>query len=240
MRIDGRAPDQIRPVRFTTDFVHYPEGSILIAMGETLVLCNATVEETLPRWLQNKGREGGWVTAEYAMLPRATRERTQRETRGISGRSQEIRRLIGRSLRASVDLKKIGPRTVIVDCDVLQADGGTRTASITGGYLALTIALRKLIQTNQIPESALLAPVAAISAGIVDGQVLLDLNYAEDSQAEVDINVVMNRAGEFVEVQGTAEGEPFSQERLEEMLGLSRAGIDKLLDLGQRLLVDTE
>jgi len=230
-RADGRRPDEIRPVVLRPDYVKYPEGSVLIAMGDTKVLCNVTVESGVPRWIQEQGKVGGWVTGEYALLPRSTHTRTMRETRGLGGRTQEIRRLIGRSLRAAVDLEGLGAYTLIVDCDVIQADGGTRTAAITGGYVALRLALQKLVDAGTITEDIFLPPVAAISVGIVNGRPLLDLCYQEDSDAEVDVNVVMNAAGEFIEVQGTAEGVPFSRDRLDELLDLASAGIKHLIEV---------
>lgn len=236
MRPDGRNADELRPVTINLDYIDYPEGSVLIEMGATRVLCNATVEPGVPRWKQLQNIQGGWVTAEYAMLPRATQQRTPRETRGLGGRTQEIRRLIGRSLRAAVDLEKLGQYTIILDCDVLQADGGTRTASITGGYVALALALRKLIEKGQVPGEALRPAVAAVSVGLVDGQPLLDLNYAEDSAADVDVNIVMNAAGRYIEVQGTAEGQTFSRAMLEEMLDLANRSIGELLSIQRRLL----
>jgi ribonuclease PH len=232
MRSDGRQPDEHRPVKIIPEFVKYPEGSVLIQMGDTWVLCSATVEDSLPRWMQIQGKTGGWITAEYAMLPRSTSTRMNRE-REPSGRTQEIRRLIGRSLRAAVDLEKIGARSILIDCDVLQADGGTRTASITGGYLALAMALSKLARQGKIPADALLPPVAAISVGILKGSALLDLDYSEDSQAEVDLNVVMNANGDFIEVQGTAEGAAFPRRDLDTMLNLAAAGIQSLFSIQQ-------
>lgn len=226
MRID-RQNNELRPVTLTPDFLDYPEGAVLIEMGNTRVLCTVTVETRVPGWLQNGG--GGWVTAEYAMLPRATQQRTPRERSGTRGRTQEIQRLIGRSLRAAVDLAALGEHTFLVDCDVLQADGGTRTAAITGGYVALAIALKKLIRRGEIPPSALRTAVAAVSVGIVGGEARLDLDYTEDARAEVDFNVVMNAAEQFVEVQGTAEGAAFSRIQLEELLALASKGITNLL-----------
>lgn len=235
-RVDGRTVDELRPVTITPDYVAYPEGSVLIAVGETRVLCNVTVEESVPGWMRAQGIEGGWLTAEYALLPRSTHRRTPRETSGLRGRTQEIRRLIGRSLRAAVDLEKLGERTCIVDCDVIQADGGTRTAAITGGYVALAIALGKLIRGGLLPAEVLETAIAAVSVGVVSDQPVLDLCYEEDSIAEADVNVVMNAAGEFIEVQGTAEGAPFSRAMLDELLDLAREGIDELLAIQQAAL----
>jgi ribonuclease PH len=205
-------------------------------MGATKVLCNVTVEESVPGWMRAQGIEGGWVTAEYALLPRSTHYRTPRETSGLRGRTQEIRRLIGRSLRGAVNLESLGERTCIVDCDVIQADGGTRTAAVTGGYVALAIALGKLIRGGLLPAEVLETAVAAVSVGVVGDRPVLDLCYEEDSIAEVDVNVVMNAAGEFIEVQGTAEGAPFSRARLDELLDLAQGGIGRLLAIQQAVL----
>ena len=236
MRVDGRERDELRPVEIVPDYIAYPEGSVLISMGETRVLCNLTIEDGVPHWMRDQGVPGGWITSEYAMLPRATQQRTPREIFRPSGRTQEIRRLIGRSLQAAVDLELLGPRTCIVDCDVIQADGGTRTAAITGGYVALAIGLNRLIQEQQIPEGILKSPVAAVSAGVVGGGTVLDLCYAEDSAAEVDVNVVMNAGGEFVEVQGTAEGAPFPRHVLNDLLDLATLGIRELLEIQKDVL----
>lgn len=229
MRPDGRAFDELRQVNITTGYVSYPEGSALIQMGDTRVLCNATVEDKVPAWLKDKGK--GWITAEYAMLPRSTLTRTARETRGFRARTQEIRRLIGRTLRASVDLTQLGERNIIVDCDVIQADGGTRTAAITGGYVALVLAIRRLMGDGLVEPTVFLPAVAAVSVGIVNGDPLLDLAYTEDSNAEVDFNVVLNAAGHFVEVQGTAEGQPFPRETLDQLLALAEKGIAQVLEV---------
>ena len=236
MRIDQRQADEIRPVTLSPNYVIYPEGSVLIAMGQTKVLCNVTIENEVPRWMKSQGKVGGWVTAEYALLPRSTHTRTSRETHGLGGRTQEIRRLIGRSLRAAVNLELLGEHTCIIDCDVLQADGGTRTAAITGGYVSLALALQKLIAAGEIPLEVLAKPVAAISVGILRGEPLLDLCYAEDSTAEVDFNVVMNAAGEFIELQGTAEGATFSRQMLETMMDLAHKGIKELLLIQKTVL----
>ncbi len=235
-RSDGRQFDQLRPVNITPDYVIYPEGSVLIAMGNTKVLCNVSIEAGAPRWKQAAGLPGGWVTAEYALLPRSTHTRTARETRGLKGRTQEIKRLIGRSLRAAVDLKKLGPRICTIDCDVIQADGGTRTASITGSYMALVLALQKLIVDGEIPPDVLKSPLAAISVGMLDGAPMLDLCYEEDFAADVDFNIVMNAEGEFIEMQGTAEGTAFSRQDLDGMLSLAEKGIIELLLIQQALL----
>ncbi|MHB1282095.1 MAG: ribonuclease PH [Acidithiobacillus sp.] len=229
IRPSGRSADALRPVQVTRNFTKHAEGSVLIACGDTKVLCTASVEEKVPSFLRGAGK--GWVTAEYSMLPRATRERVARESaKGrIGGRTHEIQRLIGRSLRAAVDLQALGERTIWVDCDVLQADGGTRTASITGACLAVADALQRLRAAGRIQKNPLRDWVAAVSVGIYQGQAVLDLDYAEDSNADVDMNVVMTGAGAFVEVQGTAEGAVFSAEQMTEMLGLARRGIAELV-----------
>ena len=231
-RPDGRAPDQLRPVTLTRDFLVHPEGSVLVEFGATKVICTASVEDKVPPFLKNQGL--GWVTAEYAMLPRATNTRTPRETRGPSGRSQEIQRLVGRALRAVIDRSKLGERTVWVDCDVIQADGGTRTAAITGSFLAVADAITRIPGVQ--PAAAIRDYVAAVSVGVVGGQTLLDLAYAEDSTAEVDMNVVMTGSGDFVEVQGTAEQVPFGRARLDAQLALAEQGIRRLVALQRRAL----
>ncbi len=228
-RPDGRRPDELRPVRFLLDYIEYPEGSVLVELGRTRVLCNLSLEERVPVWRAGSGC--GWLTAEYSLLPRSTHTRTPREERGPGGRTQEIRRFIGRSLRAAVDLERLGERTLILDCDVLQADGGTRTAAVTGGYVALALAMRRLSQQGLLPPDLLRFPVAAVSVGVVHGQVRLDLCYEEDGEAEVDLNVVMTADGRFVEVQGTAEGGPFLPSTLTEMLALADRGIRQLIRL---------
>ena len=227
-RADGRAPDQLRPVTIEPGFLAFAEGSCLVTLGNTRVICAATIDAEVPRWM--RGRGTGWVTAEYSMLPRATPERSQRESsRGrVGGRTHEIQRLIGRALRAVVDLKKLGERSVVVDCDVIGADGGTRTASITGAYVALALALRTVIDPNDPKAWPLVGQIAAISAGIVDGTAVLDLPYEEDSRAEVDMNVAMTDGGGFVELQGTAEREPFTRAQLDTLLGLAEGGIRDL------------
>jgi ribonuclease PH len=229
IREDGRKPGEIRQVKFTPDYVIYPEGSVLVSMGFTKVLCNVTIETRLPRWLQESGKPGGWITGEYSLLPRSTHDRTSRETRGLTGRTQEIRRMIGRSLRAGFNLDKLVQFTFIVDCDVLQADGGTRTAAITGGYVALRIALKTLVDSGNLSPEVFDHPIAAVSVGMVNGIPMLDLCYEEDAAAEVDVNVVMNGVGEFVEVQGTAEGKPFNKASFHQMLDLAESGINRLL-----------
>ena len=238
MRIDGRKPDELREISITPDFILYPEGSVLIEMGNTKVLCNVTIEETVPNWMQSQGIKGGWITSEYSMLPRSTQNRTPRERILSGGRSNEIRRIIGRSLRAAVDLDFLGPRTCIVDCDVLQADGGTRTAAITGGYVALNIALRNNLDTKAITEKLIKTNIAAVSVGLVGGVHMLDLCYQEDVAADVDFNVVMNSSGEFVEVQGTGEKGAFSRQNLDIMLNLAYKGIGQIIELQNQILVD--
>jgi ribonuclease PH len=225
-RRDGRRPRELRPVRILPGFLPPAEGSVLIEMGATRVVCTATVQESVPPFLRGRGR--GWVTAEYAMLPRSSPERIERERRGPGGRTHEIQRLIGRSLRAVMDLTALGERSILIDCDVLQADGGTRTASITGGYVALVLALERVRASGALPKLPLTGTVAAVSAGIVDGRVLLDLAYEEDSRAEVDLNVVMTGAGRYVEVQGTAEGKPFTPAQLERLLAVGGEGVRTL------------
>jgi len=227
-RPGGRPADQLRPTTMQLATAPFAEGSCTISMGATRVLCTATVEEGVPAWRVGRG---GWVTAEYAMLPRATLQRTNRERRGAKGRTQEIQRLIGRSLRAAVDLEALGERTVTLDCDVLVADGGTRTASITGACVALEAALSRLVGEGALPASPLTQRVAAISVGVVQGQPRLDLEYVEDAAADVDFNVVSLEDGRFVEVQGTAEGAPFSRDGLLELLDLARVGVADLLSL---------
>jgi len=231
MRPDGRQPDELRPITFERDFTNAPAGSVLTTFGNTVVLCTASIDEDVPRWM--KGRGKGWVTAEYSMLPGSSIERVKREVKDgrPSGRTQEIQRLIGRSLRAVCDMVVLGERQVIVDCDVLQADGGTRTASICGGYLALHDALTRLVQSGAIREQPLTEPCAAISVGIVGGSPMLDLAYVEDSTAEVDMNVVMTGSGRFIEVQGTAEGLPFTRGELDTLLELGVKGINEIVAL---------
>jgi len=221
----------MRPVCFDRGFTRHAEGSVLIAFGDTRVLCTASVDSTVPPFLRGRGR--GWVTAEYGMLPRSTHTRMQREaTRGRQGgRTLEIQRLIGRALRQAVDLDALGERTITIDCDVLQADGGTRTASITGGWVALADALDRLVSAGALSETPLIAQVAAVSTGIVDGQVLLDLDYSEDSRADTDMNVVMDNEGRFIEVQGTAEAVPFTEDELRQLTAVAANGISQLTDL---------
>ena len=237
-RRDGREPDELRPVAFTRDYTDMAAGSVLVEFGRTRVLCTASVEERVPPWLRGTGK--GWVTAEYSMLPGSSAERIEREAQKgrPSGRTQEIKRLIGRSLRAVTDLAMMGEVQVIVDCDVLQADGGTRTASICGGYLALHDACSRLVAAHTLGAHPLTDQCAAVSVGVVSGVPCLDLDYSEDANAEVDMNVVMTGAGRFVEVQGTAEGMPFTRSELDELIGLAQAGIDELFALQRELLAE--
>lgn len=235
-REGGRGEAELRPMSFETDYVIYPEGSVLVSAGRTKVLCNASVEEGVPSWMMAAGRPGGWVTAEYAMLPRATHDRTPREIRRPRARTQEIRRLIGRSLRAAVELGRMPPATIMLDCDVLQADGGTRTASITGGYVALALALGRMIAAGEAGREVFGSPVAAVSVGILQGNPLLDLDYREDVAADVDANIVMNLAGEFIEVQSTAEGAPLTRGQLDELLDLATSGCGALLEQQRTVL----
>ena len=238
IRSDGRRPDELRPVTIEPGFLKYAEGSALISVGNTRVLCAATVEDRVPPWM--KGRGLGWVTAEYAMLPRATQDRTQREaTKGrLGGRTHEIQRIIGRALRAVTDTVKLGERTLWVDCDVLQADGGTRTAAVTGAYVALALALRTLFDHKDRARWPLSGAVAATSVGIVDGHPILDLAYDEDSRAHVDMNVFMTDAGRFVELQGTAEAAPFDRKDLDALLGLASSGIQTLFEMQTNVLAE--
>ncbi|QHM19735.1 Ribonuclease PH [Bacillus subtilis] len=240
MRHDGRQHDELRPITFDLDFISHPEGSVLITAGNTKVICNASVEDRVPPFLRGGGK--GWITAEYSMLPRATNQRTIRESsKGkISGRTMEIQRLIGRALRAVVDLEKLGERTIWIDCDVIQADGGTRTASITGAFLAMAMAIGKLIKAGTIKTNPITDFLAAISVGIDKEQgILLDLNYEEDSSAEVDMNVIMTGSGRFVELQGTGEEATFSREDLNGLLGLAEKGIQELIDKQKEVLGDS-
>lgn len=230
MRVDGRGPEDKRPFEMIPEFTKYAEGCVLVKLGDTHVLCTATVENKVPPHLRDMAQ--GWVTAEYAMLPRSSPQRITREVQKghPSGRTHEIQRLIGRCLRTVTDLRKLGERTVIIDCDVLQADGGTRTAAITGGFVALAMAVRRLREEGKVGTGILTDYVAATSVGVVEGRPVLDLNYIEDSQAEVDMNVVLTGSGKFIEVQGTAEREPFAEETMNEMLRLARKGIGELIE----------
>jgi ribonuclease PH len=234
MRIDGRKADELRKIKITRNYIKSAEGSVLIQMGDTWVICTATVENSVPPFLRGKGT--GWVTAEYAMLPRSSGQRIQRERSKVGGRTHEIQRLIGRALRSVVDMKTLGERSVLIDCDVVQADGGTRTASITGAYIALVDALWYLEKQGLIEHAPVLDYLAAVSVGIVGGKPMLDLCYTEDSGAEVDMNLVMTGKGKIVEVQGTAEGEPFSKEELEKLLALGEKGIRALINKQKELL----
>jgi ribonuclease PH len=233
-RLDGRIVDQLRHTKITPNISPYAEGSALIEVGGTKVICTASVEDRVPMFMRNKGI--GWVTAEYAMLPRATNTRTQRETQRPSGRTQEIQRLIGRSLRAIVDTALLGERQIMLDCDVIQADGGTRCASITGAYVALALACRRLVKNSIIKTSPIRSEVAAVSVGIIDGTPILDLAYAEDSTADVDMNIVCTGRGQFIEIQGTAEREPFTREQMDEMLKLAEKGVNELFDIQRMAL----
>jgi ribonuclease PH len=237
MRRDGRQPDDLRPLTFVRDYTEMAAGSVLVSMGKTRVLCTASVDERVPPWM--RGKATGWVTAEYSMLPGSTPERSTREvSKGKpSGRTQEIQRLIGRSLRSITDMKLMGERQILVDCDVLQADGGTRTASISGAYVALHDACTRLVAGGRLPVHPLTTACAAVSVGVVDAVALLDLDYSEDVRAEVDMNVVMTGTGRFVEVQGTAEGLPFSRAELDDLLGLAEHGIASILDAQADLLL---
>jgi ribonuclease PH len=237
-RVDGRRPDQLRPVRFQNHIAPHATGSTLIEWGSTRVICGITVEDAVPRWMKEQGVTGGWITAEYSMLPYSTLQRKQRDiTKGkIDGRSQEIQRLIGRAMRAAIDLEKLGTRTIWVDCDVLQADGGTRTAAITGAYVALSLAIKKMLAAGKLLVNPMLHAVAAVSVGMVEQQALLDLCYTEDAGAEVDLNLVMNSIGEFIELQGTGEEATFSESQLSKMLTLGKTGIRQLLEAQQAAL----
>ena len=237
MRIDGRAADELRPLKITPDFIKYPEGSVLLEMGDTRVICTASIEDKVPPFLKDSGQ--GWVTAEYSMLPRATSTRNARESaRGkMGGRTHEIQRLIGRSMRTVVNLAALGERTVWIDCDVIQADGGTRTAAVTGSFIALALALRRLKEEEGIRVPLLGNLVAAVSVGIVEGELLLDLNFSEDACAQTDMNVVMTDGGRLIEVQGTGEKHPFSCEQLLQLVRLARGGIERLI-AAQREVLD--
>ena len=238
MRPSGRAVDELRPVRLSRRYTRHAEGSVLVEFGETIVLCNASIEERVPPFLKGQGK--GWVTAEYGMLPRSTGSRMRREASmgRQGGRTLEIQRLIGRSLRAAIDLEALGERTITIDCDVLQADGGTRTASISGAYVALVDAFQALRAANEIKRDPVHGAVAAVSVGLYEGKAVLDLDYAEDSSAETDMNVVMNDAGAFIELQGTAEGHAFHAAELEQMLALARKGIEEIIALQRAALAE--
>lgn len=234
IRVDNRSFDEIRKTKITPNISPYAEGSALIEVGGTKVLCMASIDESTPRWLRNQGK--GWVTAEYAMLPRSTHTRMRRENMRPAGRTMEIQRLIGRSLRAIVDMKKLGERQIYVDCDVIQADGGTRCASITGAYVALSLACRKLVSTGKISTSPIISEVAAVSVGIVEGIPISDLKYEEDSSADVDMNVVCTGTGKFIEIQGTAEQEPFDRDQMDQLLVLAEKGVNELFQIQRQAL----
>lgn len=236
LREDGREADNIRKVNVIRNYTIHAEGSVLISFGNTKVICTASISDKVPPFLRGQGK--GWITAEYSMLPRATGERTQRESvKGkLSGRTMEIQRLIGRSLRSCIDLDKLGERTVTIDCDVIQADGGTRTASITGGFIALAMAVERMVRNGQLNENPIISKVAAISVGIVNGIPMTDLKYSEDSAAEVDMNVIMNDKGEFIEVQGTGEEATYTRAELNTLLDMAEAGINKLLEIQSKTL----
>lgn len=238
VRADGRTPGRLRPIRFQNHIAPNATGSTLIEWGNTRVICGVTVEETVPRWMKEQKVIGGWLTAEYSMLPYSTLDRKPRDvTKGkLDGRASEIQRLIGRSMRACLDLQRVGDRTVWIDCDVLQADGGTRTAAITGAFVALSLAIRKLMNDQKLAQNPILSPVAAVSVGIVDGHSLVDLCYTEDVAASVDMNLVMNAAGEFIEIQGSGEEATFSESQLTEMLAVGKTGIQELLLAQQQAL----
>lgn len=230
MRLDGRQNNELREIKFTHDFTKHALGSVLVEFGDTKVIVTASVDYKKPKWMADDD-ERGWVTAEYSLLPSATNTRCKREREKVSGRTHEIQRLIGRSLRACVDLNKMPKMTITVDADVIQADGGTRTASICGGYLALKDAIEKLIASGDLAESPIIEPIAAISIGIVDGEIKLDLNYAEDSNAQVDSNVILTKSGKIIDFQTTSEGEPYEYEKMLELFAIAKSGIDKIIDL---------
>ena len=230
MRIDGRENNQLREIKFTHNFTKHALGSVLVEFGDTKVIVTASVDLKKPKWMPEDD-ERGWVTAEYSLLPSATNTRCRREREKVSGRTHEIQRLIGRSLRACVDLKKMPKMTITIDADVIQADGGTRTASICGGYLALKDAVEKLIATGDLQENPIIEPIAAISIGIVDGEIKLDLNYEEDSHAQVDSNVILTKSGKIIDFQTTSEGEPYEYEKMLELFAIAKSGIDKIIDL---------
>ena len=235
MRKNGRKPNELRAIRITKNYVSHPEGSVLVEFGETKVICNATIENNVPRFL--KGKNMGWVTAEYGMLPRSTNERMRREAKNKqSGRTMEIQRLIGRSLRSSVNLEKLGDRSITVDCDVIQADGGTRTASITGGFVALCLALRSQDDNSFSSTDAIKSFTGSVSLGKVDGEIVLDLDYEEDSNAETDMNFIMNDEGNFIEIQGTAEKGSFSKKELDQMTALASEGIESIIEIQKKSL----
>jgi ribonuclease PH len=228
MRIDGRKHDELRPIKITPGYLHHPTGSVLVECGLTRVICSATVVNEIPPWMRAQKIKKGWITAEYQLMPTSTNERVKRERKGVSGRTQEIQRLIGRSLRASCDLGKIEGKTIYIDCDVLDADGGTRCASISGAMVALKIALKKLLANGDIKENPIINNIAAVSVGIIDDEAILDLCYTEDCGAEVDMNVIMTDKNEFVEIQGTAEGKTFTRNKMNDMLDIAEKGINNI------------
>ena len=234
MRTDNRKADETRTVKITTGFISSADGSVLIEMGNTRVICNATLLPEVPAWLAGKGR--GWITAEYSLLPQSTGKRVERERKGASGRTQEIQRLIGRSLRGAADLNLLGENAIVVDCDVIQADGGTRCASITGGFVALALACRKLLREGKVERNPIVHQVAAVSAGIIDDVPMLDLPYSEDSRAQVDLNCVMNEQGELIEIQGTGEGRSFTLSEQQELVRLCGKGIAELMEKQREML----
>jgi len=237
-RKDGRKNDELRQVRITPDFVKYPLGSVLVEFGDTKILCAASADNVQPRWMRDQKRPGGWISCEYSMMPFSSPERMVREsTRGrIGGRTHEIQRMIGRALRAVVDLESIGPRTIWIDCEVLQADGGTRTASVTGSFVALRLALRRMAAEGLLERNPLREALAAVSVGKVDGEILLDLDYEEDCRAQVDMNLVVTESGRFIEIQGTAETEPFTAEEMASLTAMARSGIAALIETQKRAL----
>ena len=231
MRIDGRKQDELRPIKIIPGYLHHPTGSILIECGLTRVICSATVADEIPAWMRAQKVKSGWITAEYQLLPTSTHDRVKRERKGIGGRTQEIQRLIGRSLRASCDLTKLDGKTIYIDCDVLDADGGTRCASISGAMVALRIAIKKLLASGDIKENPIINNIGAVSVGILKNDVILDLCYSEDSAAEVDMNIIMTDKNEFVEVQGTAEGKTFTRSKMNEMLDIAEKGISNIFKI---------
>lgn len=238
VRSDGRAADTLRPVKVTRDFIPSAKGSVLVEMGATRVIITASVEENVPGWMRYQNVPGGWVTAEYRMLPGSTQDRSKREVGSVGGRTMEIQRLIGRALRSVIDLQKLGRRQIYLDCDVIQADGGTRTASITGAYMALRMAVDRLMKEGLVKQDPVGEPVAAVSVGIVDNRPLLDLCYVEDSAAQVDMNVIMTKSGKLIEVQGTGEERPFSKDELAQLLELAEKGCGELFELQAEVLTD--
>lgn len=236
MRVDGRKNDELRKIKITSDFLNNPTGSVLIEFGGTRVICSVTIADEVPGWMRAQNVKGGWITAEYQLLPTSTHDRVSRERKGVSGRTQEIQRLIGRSLRASCDLLKIPGKTIYIDCDVIDADGGTRCASISGAMIALQIAVKKLLKKGELKENPIMVNVSAISVGIFGNEAILDLCYSEDSSAEVDMNVIMSSDGKFVEIQGTAEGKSFSREEMDLMIDLAEKGNSEIFKLQNNII----